>query len=388
MRRLLPILLAAAFLQGCGTFMDPTEWFAGPDVVEPSPLVELDDPAQPQTLWTRQVGVGTDGQRLGLSPYLADGILFVADARGRVEALGAQDGRPRWSVDLDIPLTGGPGAGEGLVLLGGGEADVLALSIEDGSLRWTAEVSSEVLSVPAVTAGAVIVQTIDGKVIGLEVTNGNQRWRYEREVPALTLRGTGSPVVSGGAVYVGMSGGRLVALRADNGGVLWDATVTAPSGRSELERLADIDGDPIVLGGGIFVATYQGEVAALEQSSGRAAWRQDLSVHSSLGADRQGIYASDADGVVWGLDIRSGTVRWRQEALKYRGLSDVAVVDGLVVVGDFEGYLHWLDAEDGSLVARNRVGSAPITSGLLVVDGVLYVQGDGGDVAAIRPPAR
>jgi outer membrane protein assembly factor BamB len=387
MRRLIPIALAALFLQGCGTFMDPTEWFSSSEVVEPSPLVELEDPIQPQVLWTRQVGVGTDGQRLGLSPYLADGVLLVADARGRVEALGAEDGRPRWSVDLDMPLSGGPGAGEGLVLLGGGEADVVALSADNGSLRWTAEVSSEVLSVPAVTAGAVIVQTIDGKVIGLEVTNGNQRWRYEREVPALTLRGTGSPVVSGGAVYVGMSGGRLVALRADSGGVLWDATVTAPSGRSELQRLADIDGDPIVLGGGVFAATYQGEVAALEQSSGRAAWRQALSVHSSLGADRLGIYASDSDGVVWGLDIRTGSVRWRQEALKHRRLSDVAVIDGLVVVGDFEGYLHWLDREDGGLVARTRVGSAPITGGLLAADGVLFVQGDGDDVAAIRPPA-
>lgn len=388
MRRLIPISIAALFLQGCGTFMDPTEWFSGPEVVEPSPLVELDNPLRPQTLWTRQVGVGTDGQRLGLSPYLADGTLFVADARGRVDALGAEDGRPRWSVDLDMPLTGGPGAGEGLVLLGGGEADVVALSAEDGSLRWTAGVSSQVLSVPAVTAGAVIVQTIDGKVVGLEVTNGNQRWRYEREVPALTLHGTASPVVSGGAVYVGMSGGRLVALRADNGSVLWDASVTAPSGRSELQRLADIDGDPVVLGGGVFAATYQGEVAALEQSSGRAAWRQTLSVHSSLSADRQGIYASDSDGVLWGLDIRSGTVRWRQEALKYRQLSDVVVVDGLVVVGDFEGYLHWLDSEDGEMVARTRVGSAPITGGLLVADGILYVQGDAGDVAAIRPPAR
>ena len=200
MRRLIPIALAAFLLQGCGTFMDPTEWFAGPDVVEPSPLVELENPLQPQMLWTRQVGVGTDGQRLGLSPYLADGTLFVADARGRVDALGVEDGRPRWSVDLDMPLTGGPGVGEALVLLGGGEAEVLALSAEDGSLRWTAEVSSEVLSVPAVTAGAVIVQTIDGKVIGLEATNGNQRWRYERDVPALTLRGTASPVVSAGAV--------------------------------------------------------------------------------------------------------------------------------------------------------------------------------------------
>lgn len=388
MRRLPLLLMTAALLGGCGTFMDPSEWFSSADVVQPSELVDLQTGVEPQILWSRQVGVGSADQRLGLEPRILGDTLFVADARGRVEALDLANGRSRWSVDLDTALAGGPGVGDNLVLLGTGDARVLALSLVDGSLRWEAGVSSEVLSVPAVSSGAVIVHANDGKVFGLEVTNGTQRWRYEREVPALSLRGSSSPVVAGGAVYIGMAGGRVVALRADNGGVLWDATVTAPSGRSELQRLADIDGDPIVLGGGVFVATYQGEVAALEQNSGRTVWRQRMSVHNGLAADRQGLYASDADGVVWGLDIRTGTVRWSQEALKHRRLSDVAVHGDLVVVGDFEGYVHWLDRADGSLVARTRVGSAPITGGLLVADGILYVQGDGGDLAALGLPQR
>jgi outer membrane protein assembly factor BamB len=184
-----------------------------------------------------------------------------------------------------------------------------------------------------------------------------------------------------------MAGGRLLALRVDNGGLIWEANVSVPAGRSELERLADIDGDPIVFGGGVFVATYQGEVAAIEERSGQVAWRRKMSVYSRMGADRQGLYVSDEDGVVWGLDIRNGNARWSQEALKYRKLSSVAVVDGLVVVGDFEGYLHWLDREDGSMLARTRVGRDPITTGIQVVDGMLYVQGDGGALAVVRPPA-
>ena len=153
-----------------------------------------------------------------------------------------------------------------------------------------------------------------------------------------------------------------------------------------LERLADIDGDPLVFGGGVFAATYQGNVAAVEQRSGRIAWRRQMSSYAGMAADREGLYVADADGVVWGLDIRGGNVVWKQEALTHRNLSNVATLGGLVVVGDFEGYLHWLDRRDGSMIARTRVGRAPITTGLQAVDGVLYVQSDGGDLAAVRLP--
>lgn len=387
MRRLI-CLLPVALLGGCGTFADPTEWFGGPEVVQPSPLVELDQPVQPQLLWSRDVGAGTDDRRLSLEPRVLGQTVYVADAEGQVQALATADGATRWRVDLDLPVAGGPGVGEGLVLVGTSDAEVVALSAASGEERWRTRVSSEVLSVPAIANGVVIVHTIDGKLFGLEATNGNERWRYEREVPTLTLRGTGSPVISAGVVYAGMAGGKLVALRADNGNLIWDVAVTVPGGRSELERLADIDGDPLVLGGGVFVSTYQGEVAAIEQRSGQVAWRRGMSSYSRMAADRQGLYVSNADGVVWGLDIRSGAERWSQEALKHRRLSGVAAVGDLVAVGDFEGYLHWLDRNDGSLVGRSRVGSAPITTGLWVDDGVLYVLGDGGELAALRPPAR
>lgn len=384
--RLFFVLPALLTLSGCGTFADPTEWLSGADVVEPSELVELDSPLQPRVQWTHDTGSGTDGAHLNLRPGIVDNRLFVADSSGTVEALDLESGRSQWSVDLDVPIVGGPGAGEGLVLVGAGEAEVIALAADTGEQRWRARVSSEVLSVPAIFNGVVVVHTVDGKLFGLEATNGNERWRYEREVPVLTLHGIASPVIVSGVVYVGMAGGKLVTLRADNGNVIWEATVTVPGGRSELQRLSDIDGDPLIVGGGVFVATYQGEVAAVEQKSGRVAWRTKMSVYGALAADQQGLYVSDADGVVHGLDPRSGGIRWTQEALKHRRLSDVAAVGGFVVVGDFEGYLHWLDPDDGALVARNRVGSDPITKGMTVVDDVLYVQGDGGELVAIRAP--
>ncbi|MCB1775593.1 MAG: outer membrane protein assembly factor BamB, partial [Gammaproteobacteria bacterium] len=321
-------LLSVLLLTGCGTFADPTEWLSSADVIEPSPLVELENRVDPAALWTRDIGVGTDGQHLNLRPKAIGDALYVADAEGRVAAFNRADGRLLWERELDLPAAGGPGAGEGLVLIGTSEAEVVALAAEDGSERWRAPVSGEALSIPAVFNGVVVVHTTDGKVFGLEATTGAERWRYERQVPVLTLRGIGSPVIVEGVVYLGLAGGKLVALRADNGNLLWETTVTAPGGRSELQRLSDIDGDPVVIGGGVFVATYQGEVAAAEQRGGRVAWRSKMSVYGRIGADPLGIYAADADGVVYGLDPRTGGKRWTQEALKYRRLSDVVALQG------------------------------------------------------------
>lgn len=379
-------LLAAALLSGCGTGMDPTEWFSSPDVVEPSELVDLTNKVEPRRLWSKDIGAGTDDQRLNLVPRVLGDSVYVADGEGKVLALLRDSGSERWAVDLDLPITGGPGAGDGAVLLGTANGDVIALSMADGSERWRSRVTSEVLSVPAISNGTVIVHTVDGKLFGLEATTGTERWRYEREVPVLTLRGSGSPVVVGETAFVGMAGGKLVAVRVDNGGLVWEGNVTVPTGRSELQRLADIDGDPVIRGGGVFVATYQGDVAALTQDSGRLAWRQEMSTYSGVAAGDRFLYVSDADGIVWALDPRSGEPAWSQDSLKYRQLSLPAVLGNLVVVGDFEGYLHWLDALNGEMTARTRVGSDPISTGIASVDGVLYVLGDGGDLHAIRLP--
>lgn len=383
MRRI-GLTILAALLGGCGTAADPTEWFSEPSTEVASELVELDAEIKPRVLWSRDIGAGTDEQLLNLQPRILGDKVYVADAEGRVQALNAEDGRTRWDVDLELPVSGGPGAGDGLVLVGTSDAEVIALSADSGEERWRTRVTSEVLSVPAIGNGVVVVHTVDGKLFGLEATNGNERWRYEREVPVLTLRGTGSPVISGGIVYVGMAGGKMIALRLDNGNLVWDVNVTVPSGRSELQRLADIDGDPLVFGGGVFVATFQGEVAAIEQRRGRIAWRRKVSSYRRMAIDAEGLFVADDEGLVWALSARTGDAVWSQDSLKFRKLSSVGVLGDYVVVGDFEGYLHWIRRTNGKLVARNRVGSEPITTGLQVVGDVLYVQGDGGDLAALR----
>lgn len=385
MRSLL-LILGALALVGCGTVADPTEWFDDDGADEPTPLTDIENRVQPIRIWSRDIGSGTDDQLLSLEPVVVGDAVFAADADGEVIAMNAADGQTIWSVELDLPVSGGPGVGEGLVLLGTSEGELVALAEQTGEQRWKVQLSSEILSVPQAQAGVVVVKTADGKVFGLEVTNGNERWRYEREVPVLTLRGTGSPVVVGGVAYAGMAGGRLIALRIDNGGLVWDASVTVPSGRSELERLADIDGDPLVFGGGVFVATFQGEIGAVEQRSGRPAWRRKMSAYSGMSTDGRRLYLSDADGVVWAIDAQSGSALWSQDDLRRRRLSDAVILGDYVVLGDFEGYLHWIERATGQIAARTRVGSDPITKGLQVANGILYVQGDGGELAALRLP--
>jgi len=377
-----PLIVVAALLLlgGCSSV---TEMISPSEIDPPAELQDIEELVSASNRWTYDTGVGADEQHLNLAPVYKDGRLFVADAEGEVTALQADNGRTVWSVNLDIQASGGPGLGEGLVLIGSRDAEVVAMNAENGTELWRTRVSSEVLAAPVAANGRVVVRTIDGKVVGLDAANGEQKWIYQREIPVLTLRGTSAPVVSGTAVLCGMAGGKLVALDIVSGDLLWEATIAVPTGRSELERLADIDGDPLLTDGIIYVATYQGEIAALAERSGSMLWRRKFSSYSGMAADRYNVYASDSEGLVWALDADNATARWKQDGLRNRSLSSVAVVGNVVAVGDFEGYVHFLSTDDGSLLGRTSVGSAPITRGMLVVGDTLYVQADDGELAAL-----
>lgn len=292
-------------------------------------------------------------------------------------ALNAITGKPLWRVQTGLEISGGPGVDGELVFVGTRDAELVALSSETGEEQWRAPVSSEILSVPKSALGVVVVHTVDGKLFGFDVLDGRQIWLYERPIPVLTLHGSSSPAVSGGRVLVGFASGKLVALDILNGTLLWETSVTLPSGRSELERMVDIDGDPLVMGGLVFVTTYQGQLAAVGEDNGSVFWRKDLSAYSDIRADWRGLYVSDAAGQVWAFDPGNGVALWKNKDLLNRGLSAPAVLGDYVVVGDFEGYLHWLSSVDGGLVARVRVGSEPILSPI-VADDRLYVYGTGG----------
>lgn len=386
MMRIIGLSLLALLLGGCGTFADPTTWFSSSDPsMEPAELEDVTNQIKPVTLWSRDTGDGSV-QYDRLKPGFSAGSAYTIDPEGDLLALDLTNGSVRWEKETGLPASAGPGVGDGVLYIGTSEADVVALDQESGDEIWRQGVSSEILSVPAASYGVVVVHTADGSLFGLDTTTGEQRWRYDRKVPVLTLRGSGSPVISGSTVFAGLSGGKLVALSLETGVLEWERKITVPGGRSDLERVTDIDGDPLVYNGAIFVGSYQGEVAAVGEGSGQVFWNRKLSNHNNMAVNWQQLAISDAQGHVWSLDPDTGSARWRQQALQNRRLSAPAIMGDFIVVGDYKGYLHWMSVEDGAIVARTRAGSDPILAAPEVLDGVLYVLSSGGDLYAIRLP--
>jgi len=377
--RLLTIASSALLLSACSSM------FLGEDNAEPPvALPDFEQSLNPIEAWDASVGSGSQGRRANLVVAVKDGRLYGADHDGEVFAFDAQSGDRLWSSDTDQPIGGGVGVGEGLVLVGTSEGEVLALDAESGKLRWRARVSSEVLSVPRAAEGVVIAHTNDGKLFGIDATSGKRLWIYDRTVPTLTLRGTSSPVLAPGMVISGFASGKLTAINLRDGQPNWEQSITVPRGRSELERMVDIDSDPLVIGGDVYVSTYQGRVASLGLNSGKLHWVRDLPSRAGLAADYSQAYVTDDDGHVWALERGTGRSLWKQDKLTRRGVTGPAVLGNYVVVGDYEGYLHWMDRDDGRLVARSRVDSSGIMAQPLVVDDTLYVLGSGGDLSAFR----
>jgi len=374
--------LTPVLLSGCG--MIP--WFGGEK--DPTPPTELAKNAPQQvpirTLWKTRIGKGTSERALNLVPAVSGGRLYAADARGQVTALSASDGRTVWERDTGLPLSGGPDVSDTHLAIGSSDGDVLLLSSRDGAQRWRAQVGSEVLSVPRIVGDLVVVHTTDDTIYGLELDDGAERWRFSYPAPVLTLRGSSSPVAAGDGVIVGISGGRLVYLEPEQGAPLWDLLISPPSGRSELDRLADIDADPVVVDGTAFVASYNGDLAAVDIASGVVLWRRELSAHAGLAADQRALYITDSEDNLWAADPADGVGIWKQEALLHRRLTAPVIAGDAIVVGDIEGYVHWVSQRDGRLLGRERITKARIGAAPVVAGGVVYVQADDGTLAALR----
>ena len=270
------------------------------------------------------------------------------------------------------------------MLYGTREGDVVALDSDDGEQLWRTEVSSEVLAAPTSNGGLVVAQTIDGHVLGLDGSSGEQLWDYETTVPNLTLLGGAQPVIVNGRVYAGFASGKVAAIEADTGAPLWERRVAEPSGRSELDRLVDVNANMLVENGGVFTATFQGQLSVLDWENGRPYWSKDLSSHQTISSYLGTLFVADDEGLVRAAEQRSGSFLWQQDKLYGRRLTGTAVQDGLVVAGDFEGYLHWMDADTGELVARYRHDRDGFSSTPVVVDDVLYALSADGKLAAYR----
>lgn len=382
MFRFLPAL-AFLTLAGCGTTDKISGFFTGgkDNSEPPAPLIEFQTRLNVLELWSGNVG-GPDEEYLKLTPAVANQRVFVTDSTGDLRALDATNGGEVWNTDIDEPITGGPGVGENTVLLGTGEGDVISVSADTGKEQWRSSVSSEVLSPPLRAENTVIARTNDGKVFGIDAEKGKRLWIYDRTVPALTLRGTSAPVIFSGIVIAGFDAGRLAALDLHTGRLLWEATIAAARGRSELERMVDIDSDPVVVDGIIYVVSLQGQLAAVQGDSGRILWSRDVSSHAGFSVDERNIYLTDDESHIRAFDRYTGSTVWANEKLHARQATGPASIGGYVVAGDLEGFLHWIDKETGEFVARISLCSRRIIVQPLVVGKVLYAYCSDGNLAA------
>lgn len=355
------------------------------NVVPPTALTEFAPTVTVSRLWTASVGDGAGKSGVRLQPVVHGDRVYVASVDGSLQVLDVQTGRKLWSIhEKKAPFSGGPASNGDLVVVGTLDGRVKAYSAQDGSERWQAPIDSEVISAPAVDADLVVVRSQDGRLYGFNPADGERRWVYEQPVPILSLRGNSVPLIDGSLVINGFDTGRVVAVQAANGTPAWSQTLSVAEGRTEVERLADSDGAIALDGGILFASAYRGQIAALDASSGSLIWNRDLSSYAGLAIGPSAVVVSDAEGNVLAFDRQNGANLWKQDGLLNRWLSGPAVVGGYVVVGDLEGYVHWLNLADGSFAAREKISKKPIEGAPVVAGNVVIVEDIAGNIGAFR----
>jgi len=376
MRRTLFALILIAELAGCQTVSGWWgDWFGSSDKTPPAPLVAF-KPSLEVTLRARADIGGAGGSVF--TPALTKEGLFAAGYDGKIARFDADTLKEIWRVKTDKKLSGGVGAGDGLVVVGTPKGEVLAYDM-NGKTRWQAQVTSEVLSAPRVAGGLVLVRSGDGRIFALDAKDGKRKWLYQRAVPSLTVRSFGGVMVDQSGVFAGFGGGKLVALDLENGNVGWEAPVALPHGVSELERIADITSNPVADGRTVCAVAFQGRVACFEMRTGNLIWARDMSSVAGMAMDARNVYVSDVNGTVYALDKTTGGSFWKQDKLAHRQLSAPLVYRGYVVVGDMQGYVHFLSREDGAFAARIATDGSPIRARpVALTDGVLVQTKKGG----------
>lgn len=371
------LLLALLALSGCSSVKSTmNDWFGDKNPEnEPAKLVEFAETARFEVRW--HADLGDSGASL-LQPALTSDAIYGASGNGRLTRLDRATGKPVWHVESGITVSGGVGSGEGLVLIGSDKGEVLAYG-EDGKLRWKSRVSSEVLSAPQASQGVVIVRSADGRIAGLGAADGKRVWLYERSTPALVVRSHAGVTLQRDVAFAGFAGGKLVAMKIKDGSLLWEVSVSQPRGSTELERISDITSNPVADDQQVCAVAFQGRVACFDVAQGSPLWNRDISSDKGMMLLRSYLYISDASGSVIVLDKTSGSTLWKNDKLLLRDTAAPHALGNFVVVGDFEGYLHGLNREDGSFVARIKLdGSAIQAAPIGFDDGLLVQTRDGG----------
>ena len=384
---LLPGLLSVTLLSGCSLFNSEE------DVVKMSPLPVVENQFTPTTSWSTSVGNGIGKYYSTLHPAFADGVVYAADRHGVVKALSIDDGREIWSVNLAAKdgwfstraalLSGGVTVSGGKVYIGTEQAQVYALNASDGSVAWKTSVVGEALSRPVVSDGLVLVHTSNGMLQGLDQSSGAVKWSVNLDMPALSLRGESAPAVAFGGAIVGGDNGRVSAVVLNQGQLIWQQRISQVSGATEIDRLNDVDTTPVIVNGVVYALAYNGNLTALDLRSGQILWKREIGGVKDLIVDAGRIYLVDQDDRVIALNADGGVAIWRQSDLLHRNLTSPVLYNGYLVVGDSEGYLHWLNTTDGRFVAQQELDSSGFQTEPVVASDKLLIQSKDGEVYAI-----
>jgi len=326
----------------------------------PSGLPDFDREVSLSTEWRQQVGQGMGKAFARMAPTVDESHIYVSDARGLVQSLALEDGDVSWEIRLDTELTAGVAVGQRFAYVASANGDVIALDKTNGDEVWRTFVKSEVVSLPVEDKDQLALQTVDGHLHLLDVNDGVIKWSYDSNFPSLSIRGTSSPLFNGDQVIAGFANGKVTAVSRLDGSVVWQERIGIPAGRSELERLVDIDGQLLKQDDLLYVIGYQGHLAAIDLRSGKMVWKQEASSYHGPIAGLGNLYmVNDQDHIV-ALDDRSATEVWEQVDLHGRQLTELVMFANHIAVADYEGYVHLVKQLDGSLVGRNQVVRPPV----------------------------
>jgi outer membrane protein assembly factor BamB len=382
MRWFLATLLVLT-LSACSWFDSDDE-----DPRQPVELEKIQQTVKIRRLWSAGVGNGQGEGFYRIQPAIQGDRIFAAASDGIVRAFERSRGKSVWKTDLDTDLSGGVGVDDNSVFVGSSDGFVIRLDSASGEELWRSRLSGEILAAPQGNGNVVVVQTYDGKLQGLDHATGEKLWTYDSNVPVLTIRGTNTPILRDGVVFAGFANGRVVAFDAQTGAVRWEVRVAISQGRSEIERIVDVDGTMVLVGNELYAASYQGRVVAIDVANGRKVWQRDVSSFSGVSQGFGNVYVADEDGSLTAY-LRNGSgIRWTQGALGYRKLSRPTPVSSYVAVADFEGIVHIISQVDGEFAGRVKADGNGVRADMLSDGNVLYVFGNGGKLVAYEITAK
>ena len=378
LRMALPFFMLM-IIQGCALFGGDDE-----DVQLPTELVEFEAVIEVDEKWDVSVGKGHEGLVLGLKPTTDGEQIYAASFDGNVIAFDTNRGRKVWKNNYDLSFTSGPTYKDGILVLGTNDGELIALDALTGEILWATTVSSEILAPVSIKDDKIFVRTVDGSLTALSKEDGAEQWLVNHKVPRLSLRGTSAPVNFANAVLCGFDDGKVSAYDVSNGTLLWETMLAPAGGRTEIEKIMDIDAPMVILGNELYVGSYQGALGSMALESGEIIWVTEASIYAGIAADDNAVFVSEADGTVMALSRFTGREIWKKENLLYRNPTAPVIMDDSIVIGDLEGYLHWLDKTSGEIQERINIGKSKISNAPLVLNNSIYVLTDSGDLVSVE----